>query len=150
MVTGIETASLVLGSLPLLIAALEHYEDAVRPTKEFFTWRKHRKRLVHELYILRASYDQAIEILLKPVAEPEDWTKMLENSRSDLWKVGPIADSLRDTLGSAYDPLILTILEIADILGCIAMHLNIQGSQQVNISSGRLFSVDLSTTLTKA
>ena len=131
MVTGVETAGLVLGSLPLLIAALEHYEDIVRPTKEFFTWRKHRRKLVQELYTLRASYDQAIEILLKPVAELEDATTMMEDPRSDLWEAGPIADRLRDTLGSAYDPLILTILEIAEILGSIAVHLNIEGLQQV-------------------
>jgi hypothetical protein len=131
MVTGVETAGLVLGSLPLLISALEHYDDLVGPTKQFFRWRKHKRKLVQELYTLRASYDQAIEILLKPIAEPDDSITMMEDARSDLWNDGPIADGLRDTLGSAYDPLILTILEIAEILGSIAAHLNIEGSQQV-------------------
>jgi hypothetical protein len=131
MVTGVETAGLVLGSLPLLIAALEHYEDIVRPTREFFKWGKHRRKLVQELYTLRASYEQAIEILLKPIAEPEDSITMMDNPRSDLWKVGPVADRLRDTFGSAYKPLIFTIEEISEILGSIAAHLNIKGSQQV-------------------
>jgi hypothetical protein len=135
MVTGVETAGLVLGSLPLLIAALEHYEDIVRPTKEFFMWRRHRIKLVQELYTLRASYDQAIYLLLKPIAEPDDLTRMVEDPRSDLWIAGPMADKLRDILGSAYDALILTIDEIAEILGAIAAYLDIEGSQQVWYSS---------------
>ncbi|KAH0551799.1 hypothetical protein GP486_006982 [Trichoglossum hirsutum] len=130
MVTGVETAGIVLGSLPLLISALEHYEDIVRPTKEFFTWRKHRRKLVQELYTLRAFYDQAISLLLKPIADTEDLATMVEDPLSDLWNAGPIADKLRDMLGPAYDPLILEIGEIAEILGDIAVHLNIQGPQQ--------------------
>ena len=131
MVTGIETAGLVLGSLPLLIAALEHYEDMAGPTKAFFTWMRHRRRLIQELYTLRASYDQAIDILLKPIADTDDLTVMVENPLSDLWTTGAIANTLRDLLGSTYDPLILTISEIREILDGIAAHLNLQGSQQV-------------------
>ncbi|KAI9761902.1 MAG: hypothetical protein M1840_001518 [Geoglossum simile] len=130
MLTGVETAGIVLGSLPLLIAALEHYENIVRPTKEFFTWRKHRRKLVQELYTLRAFYDQAICLLLKPIADTEDLTMMVEDPLSDLWTTGAIADELRDVLGPAYDPLILAIGEIAEILGDIAAHLNIQRLQQ--------------------
>lgn len=131
MITGVETAGLVLGSLPLLISALEHYEDIFRPTEEFFAWRKHRRKLVQELYTLRASYDQAINLLLKSIADTDDLTTMVEDPLSDMWTASPIADKLRDMLGPAYDPLILAISEIAEILGGIAAHLNIQESQQV-------------------
>ena len=131
MVTGVETAGLVLGSLPLLISALEHYEDIVRPTKEFFTWRKHRRKLVQELYTLRASYDQAINLLLKPIADTNELITMVEDPLNDLWTAGPIAAKLQDMLGPAYDPLVLAIGEVAEILGGIAAHLNVQGSQQV-------------------
>ncbi|KAH7135408.1 hypothetical protein B0J11DRAFT_575995 [Dendryphion nanum] len=130
MVTGVETAGLVLGSLPLLIAALENYDDIVQPTKAFFSWRKHRRKLVQELYTLRASYDQAINILLNPVVDLEELKDMIENPLSDKWTAGDIADNLRDMLGTAYDPLILTISEISYILGDIATHLGIQGPLQ--------------------
>ena len=134
MVTGVETAGLVLASLPLLISALENYEDIVGPTKEFFRWRKYKRKLLQELYTLRASYDQAILVLLKPIAEPGEANAMMEDIDSDLWKTGSIADGLRATLGSAYDPLILTVREIAEILSSIAAHLNLKGSQQVSQS----------------
>jgi hypothetical protein len=135
MVTGVETAGLVLGSLPVLISALEHYEDMVRPTKEFFTWNKYRRKLVQELYTLRASYDQVIYLLLDPITEKDELSAMVDDPRSVFWTASPIADHVRDILGSAYDPLILTIDEIAEILEAIAAHLNIPGSQQVYYSN---------------
>lgn len=33
--SGVEIAGLVLGAIPLVIAALEHYEDALDPTIAF-------------------------------------------------------------------------------------------------------------------
>ncbi|KAL3468872.1 hypothetical protein BJX99DRAFT_265738 [Aspergillus californicus] len=128
MVTGVETVGLVLGSLPLIIAALEHYEDISRPTREFFTWRKHRRRLIQELYTLRASFDQATHLLLQPFVDGDDMAAM-KDPLSDLWSSGSIADSLRGAMGVAYDPLLLTIGEISEILCGIASHLNIQAHQ---------------------
>jgi hypothetical protein len=56
---------------------------------------------------------------------------MMEDPRSELWREGDIADSLRDKLGPVYGPFILTIDEVSEILVEIAACLNIPGSQQV-------------------
>jgi len=131
MVTGVEIAGLVLGAIPLIISALEHYEDFASPTKALIHWRRHLRRLIQELYIIRASYDQAIRLLLKPFADLVDQTMMMDNPRSELWREGIIADDLRDKLGLVYSPFILTIDEVSEILVEIASCLNIPGSQQV-------------------
>jgi hypothetical protein len=131
MVTGVEIAGLVLGAIPLIISALEHYEDIAAPTKAFIRWRRHLRRLIQELYIIRASYDQAIRLLLKPFADLADQTTMMDNPRSELWTEGVIADDLRDKLGLVYGPFIFTIDEVSEILVEIASCLNIPGSQQV-------------------
>ncbi|KAI9374699.1 hypothetical protein BJX61DRAFT_550929 [Aspergillus egyptiacus] len=138
MATGVETAGLVLGSLPLLIAALEHYDGISRPTKDFFAWRKQRRRLIQELYTLRASYDQAISLLLKPI-DPVETAAMINGPLNQLWASGPIADCLREILGTTYDPLRLTIAEIAEILSDIAAHLNLQKSQKVRYTTLLLY-----------
>lgn len=131
MVTGVETAGLVLGAIPLIISALENYEDLAVPTKAFIHWRRHLRRLIRELYTIHATYDQAVRLLLKPFANLADQTTMIEDPRSDLWREGDIADSLRDNLGPVYGPFILTIDEVSEILVEIAACLNISGSQQV-------------------
>jgi hypothetical protein len=39
MVTGVETAGLVLAVLPLPIAALEDYKRGLKPSRRFLAWR---------------------------------------------------------------------------------------------------------------
>jgi hypothetical protein len=131
MVTGVETAGLVLGAIPLLISALENLENMAAPTKAFFSWKPHLRKLIQELYTIHTSYDQAVRLLLKPFADHADQTTMMDDPRSELWKEGDIADSLRGHLGSAYRPFTLTIDEVSEILVEIATCLNIPGSQQV-------------------
>lgn len=130
-----ETAGIILGSLPLIIAALEHYEDVARSTEEFFGWRKYRRRLRSELYILRTSFDEGVRILLQGIAGPDDLTAMIDDPTSDLWITGSIADELRDALGPTYDPFILTIVEINEILLSIMKHLNLEGAGLVSRSN---------------
>lgn len=131
MVTGVETAGLVLGAIPLIISALENYENLAAPTKAFIHWKRHLRKLILELYTIHTSYDQAVRLLLQPFTDLEDQTTMMEDPRSKLWREGDVAESLRDQLGPAYGPLILTIDEVSDILVEIAACLNIPGSQQV-------------------
>ncbi|OAP56785.1 hypothetical protein AYL99_08897 [Fonsecaea erecta] len=128
---GVEAAGLVLGAIPLIISALEHYHDVAAPTIAFVHWRRYLRKLVLKLYIIRVSYDQAVRLLLAPIADLADQITMMEDPRSQLWREGPLAESLRDKLGPVYDPFILTIDEVAEILVEIASSLNIPGSQQV-------------------
>lgn len=131
MVTGVETAGLVLGAIPLLISALENFDKMAAPTKAFLYWKRHLRRLIGELYAIHTSYDQAVRLLLKPFADLADQITMMDDPRNKFWKEGDIADSLRDHLGPAYSPFILTIDEVSEILVEIAACLNIPGSQQV-------------------
>ncbi|KAJ6120118.1 hypothetical protein N7523_004398 [Penicillium sp. IBT 18751x] len=138
MVTGVEAVGLVLGSIPLIISALENYENLAAPTKAFIHWKRHFLRLIRELHAIRTSYDQAVRLLLEPFADLADQTTMMEDPRSELWREGDIADSLRDKLGTVYRPFILTIEEVSEILVEIAACLNIPGSQQVITSKSLL------------
>jgi hypothetical protein len=134
--TGAEVAGLVLGAIPLVISALEHYDDFAQPTKDFFHQKRYQRKLSQELYMIHISYDQAIRLLLKGIAETtSDREAMIDNPRSELWREGHIADSLRHQLGLVYKPFLLTIEEMAEMLAELLTNLNIiesqQGSQQV-------------------
>ena len=88
--------------------------------------------MIQELYTLRASYDQVVNILLYPLVDVDDLEVMIQNPVSDLWTVGPIADGLRDLLGPVYQPLILAMEEVSEILISLSSHLNIEGSKSVS------------------
>lgn len=131
MVTGVETAGLVLATIPLLICAFENYENAIGPTKAFFQWKGNLSKAMNELYVLHAAYDQTLRVLLNPVTSKEDLVTMVENTKSDLWTQGDIAEDLEYHLGTAYMAVMLEIEQIADNLLNIVKHMNIAGVQQV-------------------
>jgi hypothetical protein len=131
MVTGVETAGLVLATIPLIICALENYESTIGPTKAFIRWKGNLAIAKNELYVLYAAFDQTLRVLLTPIAGPEDLMTMIEDTTSDLWKKGDIAEDLEHHLGLAYLAVMLEIERIAGDLLDIVKHLNIAGAQQV-------------------
>lgn len=48
--SGVEIAGLVLGAIPLVIAALEHYEDALDPTIAFLMWNRELSAAIQNLW----------------------------------------------------------------------------------------------------
>ena len=134
--TGAEVVGFVLAAIPLVISALEHYEDFAQPTKDFFHQKRYRRKLLQELYIIHTSYDQAIRLLLKGIAKTtSDREVMMDDPRNKLWREGYIAESLSDQLGLVYKPFLLTIEEVAEMLAELSTNLSIiesqKGSQQV-------------------
>ena len=95
--------------------------------------------MIQELYTLRVSYDSAINILPQPIADSDDLEAMIKDPTSNLWTIGPIADELRDLLGPMYDPLVLSMNEISEILVNLSSHLDIEGSNTVREGLGEMY-----------
>ncbi|RYP46715.1 hypothetical protein DL768_007123 [Monosporascus sp. mg162] len=125
-----EIAGLVLGAVPLLISALEHYEDFVEPTVAFFKWKGQLSKVTRRLLMGHTAYEQNVRLLLKQVVSNEDLVSMIDDPQSDDWKSDCLVKDLREKLGSAYQPTLSTIQEIADIMVSVAASLNIDGSDK--------------------
>lgn len=52
---------------------------------------------------------------------------MMPDPESDLWKIGSIADNLRDILKPTYAPLMDTISHVAEVLRLLTAHLDLKG-----------------------
>ncbi|KAK2049548.1 hypothetical protein LZ31DRAFT_316865 [Colletotrichum somersetense] len=126
-----EIAGLVLGAVPLLISAIEHYEDFVEPTVAFVKWKGQLSKVTRRLLMGHTAYEQNMRLLLKQVVSNEDLVDMISNPQSDDWKSEWLVRDLREKLGSAYQPAFSTIQEIADIMVTVAANLNINGSDKV-------------------
>ncbi|KAK3341838.1 hypothetical protein B0T25DRAFT_488810 [Lasiosphaeria hispida] len=126
-----EIAGLVLAVVPLLISALEHYEDAVDPVVAFFRWRQRLPKVIRELYMENAAYAQNIRLLLNQTTSDAELSDMINNPNCDNWKSADLEDALRDQLGTAYEPCMSTVNEIAEIMVTIAKCLNIKGTDKV-------------------
>lgn len=127
-----EIAGLVLAVVPLLISALEHYEDAIAPSVAFLRWRQQLPKVIRDLYMGHTSYEQNIRLLLDQSTSKEQLSEMVSDPNCVHWKSEDLVDALQDRLGTAYEPCMSTINEIAGIMTDIAKCLNIEGADKVS------------------
>ena len=65
MVTGIETAGLVLAILPLIIAALEDYKRGLKPIRRLLAWRLELEKLIRSFRDERFHFGVNLSIIIK-------------------------------------------------------------------------------------
>lgn len=131
MATGLEVAGVVLGAIPLVIAALENYENFLDPLKAFVRYHGELSRATRQLVNYYTSFEQSIQILLTPIADPQELQDMMENTASELWKDKEIEEALQKRLGTSYHAYIRTVREIEGAITSIAEHLNIEGADKI-------------------
>jgi len=103
MLTGVETAGLVLASLPLGISAFEHYKDGCEPLIDWWEFEAVYKRLVQEIDLLRTFLRQFLEKLLSSIVDTDDELQSLLKSPSgNAWKSSELDRNLRIKLSDSY------------------------------------------------
>jgi len=65
--SGIEVAGLLLGAFPLIISAMEHYEDIKKPTVIWWKIRRAHKRDYGKIKDCELAYMHQMELLLYPL-----------------------------------------------------------------------------------
>lgn len=98
--SGIEVAGLVLGSIPLIISALEDYADGVETIKKMIRYKKELRELVHDLQAEYCIFQDTCEWLLNGLTTTVELETLLENPEG--WKRQELARSLEERLNSKY------------------------------------------------
>lgn len=126
-----EIAGLVLGAVPLLISALEHYRDIIDPVIRFRNWRGDLKNSIRRLAVERATYHDNLRVLLSKAVRFTKMEEMISDPQCELWTDENLTGDLRDEWNSSYEPCIDLVRDIGENLETIAASLNIEGSDQV-------------------
>ena len=104
MLTGVETAGLVLAAFPLVLDGLSRWLEGVQKVKR---WRRiHRQLKNYEIRLQsqRVTYQNTLELLLVGIVQTdEDTAAMLADPRGDVWKEAKYEHLLRRRLDRAYD-----------------------------------------------
>lgn len=129
--SGIEIAGLVLSAVPLLIAAIEHYNHGLDPVKAFVQWKGQLSEVVVDLWHEHNLYSMTLCVVLKELTSPAELHDMTTNPRSHLWKSGEVGQKVRTKLGVAYMGYISTIEEIESIMTKLSGHLNLERAHRV-------------------
>ncbi|RYP13602.1 hypothetical protein DL765_006803 [Monosporascus sp. GIB2] len=128
--SGFEIAGLVLGALPLVISALEHYEDGLGTYRAFVKWGDELQKARRELLNQHTSYEMTLMYILQDVVSDTDLAEMMCDAESELWRSEDITMGLTRKLGIAYKPYMLALREMEDVMNTLALHLDIDKAKR--------------------
>lgn len=123
--SGIEVAGLVLGAIPLIISAIEHYESSLDRAKVFFKWQDVLEKARRDLWVQYSSYEMTLRILLVDLANEAELEELLSEPQSTLWDNPELIQGLRDKLGETYQVYVYTIKQMESCVKTLARHLDI-------------------------
>lgn len=83
--SGFEIAGAVLGAIPLVISALEHYKNGVRTIQRWRKYDKELQYLIRNIETERVKLQNVCEKLLDGLVPPSQIDAMVENPSGDLW-----------------------------------------------------------------
>ncbi|KAF4621929.1 hypothetical protein G7Y89_g14415 [Cudoniella acicularis] len=101
--SGMEVVGLILGILPLMISAAEHYDDVIRPFKRYKNYSAEVKRFQDELLSEKVIYNTESLLLLASVTNYDVATKMLEDRDHPSWKDSELENKLLKVLGASHE-----------------------------------------------
>lgn len=96
--SGFEVAGAVLGAIPLVISALEHYKNGVRTIQRWRRYDKELQCLIRNIETERVKLQNVCEKLLDGLVPPSQIDAMVENPGGDLWMNEEIQKKIRARL----------------------------------------------------
>ncbi|KAI4225882.1 MAG: hypothetical protein L6R36_003590 [Xanthoria steineri] len=140
MATGIETAGLILAAFPLVISALEHYENGFQVIREWVRFRGEFAAFLNALIRQGIFFRQNIEELLGPIVASEyDMFVLLDHPGGKAWADEALNAKLRQRLPGKYEyeSYVTTVSYIMETLHKLRDKLKIVEDRHAS-SSGRL------------
>jgi hypothetical protein len=99
--TGIEAAGLVLGVLPLMISAAEHYEDVVRPFKRYRKFAPELELYQQRLETQKTIFRNECHLLLATLTNRQTAKDMLRESKHPSWEDPDLNEKFSRQLGDS-------------------------------------------------
>ncbi len=138
MLTGIEIAGLVLASFPIIISAIENYENGFRPLKEWIRFRGEFATFLSDMIRQKIFFRQNMEDLLSPIVGSDfDMSQLLDDPAGKAWQDAELARKLQLRLPGKYEYecYTTTVGYILERLEKLKAKLKIEGGQVYFASS---------------
>ena len=132
MVTGVEMAGLVLGSIPLILAGLEFYVKGIAVTKRYWKFQHVCKDLCIDLRTENAMCRNSLQKLLIGVVHDKDTGDFLDNPCGERWKEEEFEERLKARLGPTYDSYMETINRMKETTDIFMAKLKLDSSGKVS------------------
>ncbi|KAF2738523.1 hypothetical protein EJ04DRAFT_585903 [Polyplosphaeria fusca] len=130
--SGVEIAGIALAVLPLIINALEDYEEGLDPIKSFMRWEKELPKCIRKLRNQHVHFEQNMRLLLEPITTDYELAEMLSDPNGQYWKDGEMSEKLRERLQESYHAYQGTIGDIERIMKKIASKLDLDRAAELS------------------
>ena len=135
MITGIETAGLVLAVLPLLITGLEDYQKGLVPMKDWLRYRSVVKSLIRSLKMEQIRLRDTCEKLLSNIVPDEEIADLIASPGGPDWCNDHIEETLKDRLRESFVVYMDTIEDMKDLLSKLKVKLGLDYEDKVFVHS---------------
>ena len=125
MVTGVETAGIILGSIPLIISALEHYAEGVGTIEK---WWRYKRELASLKRILGAEYDRflnTLEELLSGLVSDAALASLLLAPGGPGWADAELNRKLQTRLRNSYNSYLDTVNDLNEVVSILKSKLEL-------------------------
>lgn len=140
MITGIETAGLILAIFPLIISTLEHYKEGFSTLQTWWMYRTEFLDFLRKIGIQSVLFRGNLEELLAPIVASEaQMNALLLDPGGDVWGDEKLEENLRKRLPKTYDWYKLTIDEMLKDMTRLKKKLNIHDGKVCFHNSSFLF-----------
>ncbi|KAI5813229.1 hypothetical protein BZA77DRAFT_128564 [Pyronema omphalodes] len=101
MVTGIETAGLVLGHFPLLLQGVEVYLDGSKKAMNLSRWRRQLRTIIREFTVEYSLFTMTCERIFEELGDTESMggISQLMDGRPEIWRTSDFKARLTEQMG---------------------------------------------------
>ncbi|KAF2801194.1 hypothetical protein K505DRAFT_412465 [Melanomma pulvis-pyrius CBS 109.77] len=112
--SGLEIAGVILGSIPLLIVALEHYMEGVDTVRRYVKYKHELASLHRRLVVEQNMFINTCDLLLSGLVPLNEVSLYLQNPGGAAWKKPEVDASLKARLQRSYKSYFDTIQDLND------------------------------------
>ncbi|KAI9791857.1 MAG: hypothetical protein M1816_003402 [Peltula sp. TS41687] len=128
--SGAEVAGLVLAGFPLLISALEHYQEGFRPLMEWWSFERKFGDFIVDLGIQQSRFELNIRKLVEPLAASDaEMNTLLNDYSSAAWRDPDLEMKLKERLQDSFEWYMARVNKMAEILEELKRMLHIEDGQ---------------------
>ncbi|CAD6579310.1 MAG: hypothetical protein ASARMPREDX12_009125 [Alectoria sarmentosa] len=130
MITGVETAGLVLAIFPLLVSALEHYQEGFESLSDWWKFRTEFLGFIHVIGRQAILFDENLEELLSPIITSDaEMDTLLRNPTGPSWRHAELEAKLRRRLPKSYESYRNAIDDMKETMDALQKKLGIQNGK---------------------
>ncbi|KAI5813245.1 hypothetical protein BZA77DRAFT_358336 [Pyronema omphalodes] len=130
MVTGIETAGLVLGAFPLLLQGVGIYLDGSNKVAGLWNWRRQLRTIIREFTVEYSLFTMTCERIFEELGDTESMggISQLMDGRAEIWRTSDFKARLTKQMGPEIAAIFLREVELLyDLLEDVRKQLGLDG-----------------------